>query len=712
MKQVTQDLKKGEMKILEVPFPALAKGWVLVRSRYSVISAGTEGKTVRDARKGYLAKAKARKKEVMQVIEQIKRSGLRETYRLVMNKLEAPSPLGYSCCGEVIAVGEGVADVQVGDRVACGGSTAVHADVVAVPRNLCVRVPAGVELKHAAFTAIAAIAIQGVRQAEVRLGEKAAVIGLGLVGQLTAQLLQAAGVGVVGIDIDDRQVASAQAMGIDQALNRNCQDLEQVVAEWSGGHGVDAVIITASTTSTDPVDLAGKLCRPRGKVVVVGVVPTGFDRAPYYKKELDLRLSCSYGPGRYDPGYEEKGIDYPIGWVRWTENRNMQAFLDLLAKGKLNIAALVSHEMELEAAPVAYRMILARSEPFSGILIRYDEAGDIQKTVILRDRQYEPAEVRVGLIGAGNFAQNVLLPILKNRCQLVGVATARGFRSRYAADKYGFAYCSDDAHQVIADENINTLFIATRHHLHAGYVIEALEKGKHVFVEKPLAMNRQELEEIAAVYRSAAALQPPPRLMVGFNRRFAPHVRRIKELFPHDLPKAIVCRINAGRLAEDHWINDPQVGGGRIVGEVCHFVDLVTYLSGGKVENVYARDMRDARGLQDTLVISLGFDNGSVASIAYFSNGSKNLAKEHLEVFCGGQAAVIDDFKSMTLYGRRLKRSRLRRQDKGHEQELIGFLDAIKSGSPSPIPFEELYRSSLATLKVIESIRQGQVAAC
>lgn len=715
MNQLTQQLKSGHMEILEVPFPALEKGQVLVRNLYSVISAGTESKTVSDARKGYIAKARSRQKEVRQVIDMIRTTGLKETYRMVMNKLEAPSPLGYSCAGEVIATGEGVTAFKTGDLVACGGSPAVHAEVVAVPVNLCVKVPGEVDIRHAAFTTVASIAIQGIRQAELQFGHNCVVIGLGLIGQLTVQVLKASGVKAIGIDISDEQVSLAKKGGCKHAYNRNREGLEPLISELTGGLGADAVLITAGTSSLDPVEFAGRIARKKGKVVIVGAVPTGFSREHYYKKELDLRMSSSYGPGRYDPQYEEKGIDYPAGYVRFTENRNMQSFIDLLASGNLSIGYLITHEFELPDAPEAYKMILEKSEPFAGILIRYDDKRESKKDVELAERSFKPQEPNVGFVGAGNFAQNMLLPRMKGLCNFVSIATMKGNESVYVAKKYGFARAYDAAEKVISDPDVNTLFVVTRHDTHAKYVMEGLRAGKHVYVEKPLAMTETELSEIQEIYTSNIG-QSGNRtigqsLLVGFNRRFSPAVKQIRSMFEESQPKAVSIRINAGNLPPEHWVNDPEVGGGRIIGEACHFIDLAMFLAGGKITRVSGHEMKDPNNLGNTVSVSLEFDNGSVASLGYFSNGSKKLPKEHIEVFCGGTSAVIDDFKSLTIYGRSVKKYKFKGQDKGHSEQLKRFLDSIREGKECPIPFEESYMSMLATFKVLESIRTGRAVS-
>jgi polar amino acid transport system substrate-binding protein len=710
MHQLTQQLKSGNMEILEVPFPILGKGQVLVRNLYSVISAGTESKTVSDARKGYIAKARSRQKEVRQVIEMIKSNGFMETYNMVMNKLEAPSPLGYSSAGEVIAVGPGVSGFKVGDKVACGGSSAIHAEVIAVPVNLCVRLPEKMNLREAALTTVASIAIQGIRQADLQFGHNCVVIGLGLIGQLTMQVLNASGIKAIGIDIAEDQVAMAKKGGCTYVFNRNKEGLEPYISELTGGLGADAVIITAGTSSLDPVEFAGRIARKKARVVIVGAVPTGFSREHYYKKELDLRMSSSYGPGRYDPQYEEKGIDYPAGYVRFTENRNMQSFVDLVAAGKLKLDYLITHEFELPEAPLAYSMILEKSEPFAGILLRYDEKAELVGDIALVKKNFQPGEPNVGFVGAGNFAQNMLLPRMKGLCNFVSIATIKGNESVYVAKKYGFSRAYDTAEKVIADNDVNTVFVVTRHDAHANYVMESLKAGKHVYVEKPLAMNENELANIQNLYNSSSRQENAPAtlLMVGFNRRFSPAVKKIKSIFLAEQPKAINIRINAGNLPPEHWVNDPEFGGGRIIGEACHFIDLAMFLAGSSIKSVFAKEMKDPDNLSNTLSITLDFDNGSVAGITYFSNGSKKLPKESIEVFCGGTVAVINDFKSLQIFSSTVKKLKFSGQDKGHAEQLKLFLDAVRNGTPCPVPFTESFMSMLATFKVLESLRSGR----
>ncbi len=699
MEQLTQNLKDGHMQLLEVPFPALGKGQVMVRNHYSAISAGTEGKTVKDARLSYIGKAKSRQEEVKKVISAAKTHGVMKTYNMVMNKLETPNPMGYSCAGEVIEVADDIKHIKVGDFVACGGLTANHSEVVVVSKNLCAKISKPEIIKSAAFTTIGAIAMQGVRQTELSLGENCVVIGLGLIGQLTMQLLKAAGVKAIGLDINDNQVALALKTGIKQAYNSSKEGIESIIENETNGFGADAVIITAGTSSLEPINFAGAIARKKGKVIIVGAVPTGFDRKNYYTKELDLRMSSSYGPGRYDNNYEQKGNDYPIGYVRWTENRNMQAFIELVEAGKINLETLISHQFKFDNAKDAYQLIVDRTEHFCGIVLKYDTTKDLKRNIQISSKKYNATEVNIGFIGAGSFAQNFLLSNLADN-NLVNVATARATTARNIANKYGFDNCTGDAEEIIKNDQINTVFIATPHNLHANYVIKTLQANKNVFVEKPLCLTREELEEIKEVESKSSA-----QLMVGFNRRFSPQVVALKKEMNNSLPKAINYRINAGKLPPDHWTQDPEVGGGRIIGEACHFIDLCSFIADSPITNVEANALKDANNLNDTLSISLAFENGSVASISYFSNGSKKLNKEYMEVYCGEQTIVIDDYKTMDIFGTGKKSIKNSSQDKGHTNEVALFIDAVKTGKQLPISFEECYASTLATFKVLDKIK-------
>jgi len=703
MYQLTQNLKTGIMELSEVPVPALSYGKILVRNYYSMISAGTEGSKVSTARKGYLGKAKEKPEQVKMVLDTLKKEGIKSTYNRVMNKLDALNPLGYSAAGKVISVGKGVSSFQVGDLVATAGEGANHAEYGVVSEQLAVKIPQGVPVNHAAFTTVASIAMQGVRQADLRLGESALVIGLGLLGQITVQLLKAAGIRVVGLDIDPSTLELARQSGADLVFQRGDGQEENAIIDFCSGYGVDAAIITAATSSLDPVELAGKLCRRKGKVIIVGAVPTGFSRENYYKKELDLRMATSYGPGRYDANYEEKGLDYPIAYVRWTQNRNMQSFLQLVSDKKLDLDILTTHTFVFSDAPKAYQMIMARSEHFVGILLKYDVNKEIEKDVILSTHKSNPSDIRISFIGAGSFAQNSLLPNIKN-AEMISVATTQGHTSKNIASKWNFKRATTDNESVVSEAESNTLFIATRHQNHGKLVIKGLQAGKNIFVEKPLCMNRAELDEIVSAYQKKQS-----QLMVGYNRRFAPHIAEIKKKLTQNRPVSINYRINAGAIPADHWIQDKEIGGGRIIGEVCHFLDLAMYLAGSKPVSLYAVQIPDALNLMDTLNISLQFKNGSIANISYYANGSKELKKEYLELFSNGVTFIVDDFKTLYIYSKSIKKNTLMNQDKGHKNELGLFLKAIKEGLPSPIPFDELILSSRMSFDVIDSIVQKKV---
>jgi len=709
MKQLVQNLKSGEMKILEVPLPVLNPNAVRVKVYYSLISAGTEGSKVSTARKNYLGKAKEKPEQVKQVIETLQKEGIVSTYRKVMNKLDSWTSLGYSCAGQVIEIGKDISNFKIGDFVACAGQDiANHAEVVTVPKKLCVKLPESVSFEDGAYNTVGAIALQGIRQADLKLGESCAVIGLGLLGQLTVQMLKASGIQVFGVDVDSYMVDKASASGADFAFERSTEGLEFTIINETSSSGVDAVIITAGTSSMDPIELAGRIVRKKGKVVVVGAVPTGFSRENYYKKELELLMSCSYGPGRYDPQYEEKGFDYPYSYVRWTENRNMGAFLNLIAQKKVNLKHLTTHVFDFDNAVDAYELIINKSEPYLGILFKYHPEREIKDKIVLQ-HNYKPSLVKIGFIGAGSFAQSFLLPNIHNfnHVTMVGVADSFGNNARTVAEKYEFSFASGKASDVIENQDINTVFIATPHHLHAELVIDALKRYKNVFVEKPLAMTPEQLDKIVDTYRKTATNNShSPMLMVGFNRRFSPFIQKIKDIIK-TAPVAINYRINAGFIPADHWTQDKEIGGGRIIGEVCHFVDLAMFLANSKPISVSAFCMDDKLHLNDNIVINLKFHNGSIAAISYLANGSKKLPKEYLEIYSNGLTVVLNDFKELIIFGNNRKRLKQLNQDKGHRQEIFSFLSAIEKGDGSPIPFDELYISSIMPFKIIESLRTG-----
>jgi len=722
MKQISQKLKNGVPQVIKVPSPQLGAGAVLIRNRYSLISAGTEGSTVSTARKSYLGKAKERPQQVKQVLDTLRSQGPIQTYRAVMKKLDVYSPLGYSCVGEVIEARGSklrVQNIKVGDLVACGGLTASHAEIISVPENLCVKLEKNSDLKQAAYNTLGAIAMQGVRQADLRIGETCAVIGLGLLGQLTCLILRASGVRVVGVDIDQSMVDFGGKHCLDLALSRNQVGIEERILQFTDCLGCDAVIITAASSSLDPINFAGTIARKRGTIVVVGAVPTGFDREPhYYKKELQVKMSCSYGPGRYDPVYEDKGIDYPVGYVRWTEQRNMQAFQELIYSGKIDVSYLTTHTFKLEDAPKAYDMMMEKSEPFIGILIEYDpQISQISQSKMEikaqpSDISHKPSAVCIGFIGAGSYAQSHLLPNIPKSgdVSLKGVMTSSGTSSRSVAERFKFEFCTSDEKDIFENNEINTVFIATRHDSHAECVMNALKARKHVFVEKPLCLTIDELNKIKQIYSEIRNPKSEmPLLMVGYNRRFSPLAQKIKEEFDEG-PMAMTYRINAGAIPADSWIQDPDIGGGRIIGEVCHFVDFLTFINGSFPVSLYGSVMVDSQNLNDVLNVSLHYENGSIGNISYFANGDKSLPKERVEIYAHGCTAVLDDFKRLTMHSSGNKKTKkLMSQDKGQKNEVKQFIEAILNGKGVPISFEEIYSASLVTFKILESIRMGEV---
>ena len=705
------------MRVKDLPSPMMKAGEVLVCNHFSLVSAGTEASTVNAARKGYIGKAKERPQQVKQVFETLKAQGLVQTYRAVMRKLDSYSPLGYSCTGEVIDAAPGVTAFKVGDLVACGGLSAAHAEVVSVPANLCVKLNPDTDLRQAAYNTLGAIALQGVRQADMRLGEICAVIGLGLLGQLTALLLRASGIKVVGIDIDSNAVAIGGKHCLDLALQRDSMGIENSILDFTDGLGCDAIIITAATLSLDPINFAGSIARKKGTIVVVGAVPTGFEREPhFYQKELQVRMSCSYGPGRYDPLYEEKGLDYPPAYVRWTENRNMKAFQELILNQKIDVSYLTTHTFKIDELPAAYDMIVNKTEPYIGILVQYDPIQGKEKTktrirIKTAGSKPEPSRVSIGFIGAGSYAQSHLLPNLpKNNKDLTlkGVATATSTGARSAGERFGFEFCTTQEKDIIENETINTVFIASRHNSHAGYVIDALRNDKHVFVEKPLCLKIEELETIAKIVQQQADAESPKAFMVGYNRRFSPHAKIIKDEFGHG-PLAMIYRINSGYIPPTSWYQDADIGGGRVIGEVCHFVDLLTFFNGSLPTGVYATAVPDANNLNDTVSISINYENGSTGVICYFANGDKRLPKERVEIFANGFVGVIDDFRTLSIYGKGKKKTKkLAIQDKGQKNEINQYIHTILAGKENLIPFEELYNASLVTFKILESLRTGQ----
>jgi polar amino acid transport system substrate-binding protein len=707
LKQILQNLKTGAVSVTDVPAPVVRTGFVLVRTSASLISAGTERMTVETGQKSLVGRAMDQPALVKQVIQKARTEGVLNTIEAVRTKLGSLVALGYSAAGTIMEVGEGVTEFHPGDRVACAGvGYASHAEVLAVPKNLCVRLPQAVSFDAAAFSTLGAIALQGVRLTEPTLGESVVVIGLGLIGQLAVQLLKANGCRVFGIDLDQKKIDLAQRSGADSGYSPD--DAKGRVLEWSRGRGADAVLITAATQSNQPVELAGEISRPRGRVVVVGAVGLNIPRKPYYDRELSFRISMSYGPGRYDPEYEERGHDYPFGYVRWTEGRNIEAFLDLLAEGRVNVEPLITHRFKVAESEAAYELITG-NEPHLGVVLQYDSGREIERRIPLVVKTSGPAAaVRVGLIGAGGYAKAMLLPNFKAAgAEFQSIATASGVTARSVGEQNGFHFCVSSAEEVIDDDQANLIVIATRHDVHARLAQQALERGRHVFVEKPLALNDEELAGVLA-----AAEGSKSQLMVGFNRRFSPFARAARELFgSRATPLSINYRVNGGRIPPGHWAHDPKIGGGRIIGEVCHFIDFIQFVTGSLTTRVYAEAISSSSQEvinNDSVFITLRLADGSNASIAYLAEGDRALPKERIEIFGGGKSFVIDDFRAASAWqnGRETK-TKLREQDKGQKDEVRAVCAMVRDGTPAPIALEDLAATTRATFRVIESLRTG-----
>lgn len=718
MKQLLQDMKTGETRIAEVPTPQPADNAALVRTAASLVSVGTERMLVKFAQQSLLGKAKSRPDLVHQVLQKAQREGLLTTLEAATNRLDQPMALGYSSAGTIVAVGSALQGFKVGDRVACGGGGyAVHAEYAAVPQNLLVKLPDEVDFDSAAFATLGAVAMQGFRLANLQVGERIAIIGLGLLGLLAAAIAKVAGCYVLGIDLDPQRTDLARSMGFEASLRK---DAEEAASAFSRGQGMDAILICADTKSDDPVTLAGTIAHDKAKIVAVGAIGMDIPRKLYYQKELSLVVSRSYGPGRYDPAYEEGGIDYPISYVRWTEGRNMQAFIDLLANDQIDIHPLITHRYPIDEALTAYQMIASKkkkekAESFLGVLLTYpesDQPPEIRVTNLAAPAiNLKPGSIlELGVLGAGNYARATFLPMVKKVSGVapIGIISASGLSAQHAASKFGFGFAGSDPNTIFEDPAINLVAILTRHHLHTPQILQAFKAGKHVYCEKPLAINQTQLNQLV----EALSNEGTPMLMAGFNRRFAPLAVQLKAFLERrSEPMIAHYRVNAGFIPLDHWTQDPAQGGGRIIGEACHFIDFLTFLVGTNPLTVRTQGLDDnGKYNQDNVVLSFTYPDGSLGTVTYVANGDKSFPKERIEVFCGGRVAVLDDFRRLELAHKgKLKRVRCHfKQDKGHQGAWRAFLSAVRTSGSPPIPYEQLIGTTQASFMALESLRKGE----
>ncbi len=714
MKQLVQNYKSGELKLIDVPAPFVQSGGVLVRNVKSVISVGTEKLMLDFAKKSLLSKALARPDLTRQVIEFGRNEGWINAYKQATSRLDNLTPLGYSSAGVVLEVGDSIDEFKAGDRVACArGGFASHAQTVLIPKNLCVKIPDNVGFESAAFATVGAIALHSVRLCDLTLGEKVAIIGLGLLGQIAVQITAVAGCSVFGIDRDPEKVALAQQLGASDGAIAGSDGAVNKAESFTKGQGFDAVIILASASSNEPLEMAAQISRNKGKIVVPGMVKLDVPREVFYQKELSLVVSKGWGPGFDDPVYEMKGTDYPHAYVRWTERKNMEQFLDLVSDGKVNLDPLITHTFKIDEAESAYASITEdKSGKYIGVLFDYDtqEKESLVKRIQLK-KSIDAAggeKVGFGLIGAGQFATGTMLPLIKKSSSFSfkGIATATGITGKHVGKKFEFEYCTTDYKELLADPDINCIFIATRHDLHAKFVAETLSSQKDVFVEKPLALSVPELKMVIDSHEKNLK-----RLMVGFNRRFSPLTQKAKELLKGiNEPLVINCRVNAGSIPKDSWVHDSSQGGGRILGEVCHFVDLAQFLTGSLPVRVYAETIRDTGvyNLGENVVVTMTFKDGSIASVTYVANGDKSFPRERVEVFGGGAVCVIDNYKSM-LFTRDGKKKKIRRanKDSGHGNEFAAFFTAIQQGQDVPVSFEEYVYTTFATLCIEKSLAES-----
>jgi predicted dehydrogenase/threonine dehydrogenase-like Zn-dependent dehydrogenase len=715
MKQILQDLESGELIHAEVPSPSVRAGHVLIQSRCSLISAGTERMLTDFAKAGYIEKARQQPDKVKQVLDKVRTDGLAPTVEAVRSKLAQPLPMGYCNVGKVLAVDEGVTTLKPGDRVASNGN---HAEVVCVPQNLCAKIPDDVTDEQATFTVLGSIALQGIRLLQPTLGESIAVFGLGLIGLLAVQQLKANGCRVIGFDFNSDRVKLAAQFGAETVDLSTGADPVRAAELFTDGHGIDGVLITASTKSDELIHQAAEMSRQRGRIILTGVIGLKLRRDDFYKKELTFQVSCSYGPGRYDPSYEEQGKDYPAAYVRWTEQRNLSAVLEMLKTGAICVGDLISGRHDFDKAPEAYAALSDSTK--IGLILEYADANDPEsltattvKTKHAPNGSRQAGSACFGIIGAGQFTQLKILPgLAKAGARLKCIASAGGVSSAIAARKTPVENLTTDASSILSDSEIDTVVVSTRHNSHARYVIEALKVDKNVFVEKPLCMTTEELQQIEIEHAaSRERTGREPLLMVGYNRRFSPHAQKAKAMLrSRQAPMAATFLCNAGEIPADHWVHDPEVGGGRLIGEVCHFIDFMHFLTGSAITRISTAVQRPTTGpnLEDTLAVQMEFADGSVGSVCYFANGTKSFPKERCEIFFDGQIIQIDNFKkSHGFGGPKLSNGWMSGMDKGHNDQFEKLVQAIKTGSEAPISFEETVHVMKATLAAIESMHSG-----
>ena len=704
MKQVIQNMKDGKTSTIEIPYPSISSNQIIIKTKASLISSGTEKMLVDFGKSSYIGKAKQQPEKVKMVLEKLKTDGFSSTYESVQSKLNQPLPLGYSNVGEVIEVGSDVEDFKAGDIVISNGP---HAEICKVSKNLCAKVPAGVDIDSAAFVVLASIALQGIRLAMPTIGEKFVVMGAGLIGLLTVQILVANGCKVLALDFDSSRLKLAEEYGAETFLLSEESDTVKAGLLFSNGKGVDGVIITATTQSDDPIKNAANMSRQRGRIILIGVVGLHLDRSDFYEKELTFQVSCSYGPGRYDDDYEKLGNDYPFGFVRWTEQRNFKAILDLMESGKINVGKLISHKIKFEKVAEAYEL-LTNDKDSLGLLLQYNP-NELSKNTGYKMHEGTVAGIDqpiVAVIGAGNYSSRVLIPSFKKAGAIMHTLVTQGsIDGTLQAQKHKFMFTDTDIDNVLNNTEINTVIVATRHNTHSTIVAKAILANKNVFVEKPLSISKEGLEEIREAIEKVNEKGLYPMLMVGYNRRFSKYTKKIKELLQSDMgPKSFNMTMNAGFIDPDHWTQNPSIGGGRIVGEACHYVDLMRFLCGSKIKNISSQFLKNDEDMsykKDTAIISISFEDGSVGVINYFSNGSPKFMKEIIEIYSNAKILKLENFNSLKGYGyKKFKKISSFSQDKGQTNCINEFVNAIKTGEVI-ISINEIFEVAEKTLDII-----------